>query len=412
MLDANGNGRRAVVLDLDRDGVRADVVRDREPGTPDPAPPATDNDANRDLRMLAKDLSDLLADAIEREASDVHLVPGYPTTFRVHGQLRAAGDVPLDPDHTRRMVASLLPERSRLTLDDGKNFDCSVAIKAAGGEARFRASIYLSQGVWCACLRHIPNTIPSFEWLGFSEELAQKLVSHKNGLVLFTGVTGSGKTASLAALVQLIRQDATRRILTVEEPIEYLHRPGAGGIVTQREVGRDVDSFADGLKHGLRQDPDVILVGEIRDRETAQIALSAAETGHLILATLHTRDAKGAITRLVDIFPQDAQDDIRSQLAMSLRSVVCQHLLPALGADEKRVLVMEVLHASQAVQVAIRAGKIEMLESSLQTGKREGMIPLDEDLQRLVKLGRISLDPARRYAKDANNIVATTNAWA
>jgi twitching motility protein PilT len=297
-------------------------------------------------------------------------------------------------------------------LDSGKNYDCSVAVQSGAEQARFRASLYLSQGAWCACLRHIPSQIPTFEWLGFSEELAQRLVAHKNGLVLFTGVTGSGKTASLAALVNLIRQDARRRILTVEEPIEYLHRPGQGGLVTQREVGRDVDSFADGLKHGLRQDPDVILVGEIRDRETAQIALSAAETGHLILATLHTRDAKGAITRLVDIFPQDAQDDIRSQLALSLRSVVCQHLLPALGADEKRVLALEVLHATQGVQVAIRTGKVETLESALQTGKREGMLLLDDDLQRLVKAGRIALETARRYAKDPNNIVATTNAWA
>ncbi len=420
MLDAHGTKDAAARAGAKR-GTAGTGAGDRSAADPAAAhgmlDPATACAAdrgrdNRDPVMPSRELLELLEDAIEREASDVHLVPGYPPTFRVHGQLRPAGAVPLTAEHTRRMVESLVPERVRGQLADVKNLDCSVALAHQGVPARFRAGVYLAQGQWCACLRHIPNEIPTFEWLGFPEELAQRLVAHHNGLVIVTGVTGSGKTATLAALVNLVRQDATRRVLTIEEPIEYLHNPGTGAIVTQREVGRDVDSFADGLKHGLRQDPDVILVGEIRDRETAQIALSAAETGHLILTTLHTRDAKGALTRLVDIFPQETQDDIRSQLAMSLRSVVCQHLLPAVGAAEKRVLALEVLHVNQQVQVAIRAGKIETLESALQTGKRDGMIPLDEDLQRLVKAGRIALETARRLAKEPASIVATTNAWA
>lgn len=361
--------------------------------------------------MPSAELLTLLQSAVESEASDVHLVPGYPATFRIHGQLRPAGTNVLEAGQTRRLIESLVPERSREQLGESKNLDCSVAVSHRGVTCRFRASVYLAQGEWCACLRHIPNAIPSLEWLGFSEELAERLVSHQNGMVIITGVTGSGKTATLAALVQLLRQDASTRILTVEEPIEYIHVPGGGGLVTQREVGRDVDSFADGLKHGLRQDPDVILVGEIRDRETAQIALSAAETGHLILTTLHTRDAKGAISRLVDIFPQEVQDDVRSQLAMSLRSVVCQHLLPATDEDEKRALAMEVLHVNQQVQVAIRAGKIEMIESALQTGKRDGMITLDDDLQRLVKAGRISVETGRRFAKDPTAITPAAQTW-
>lgn len=361
--------------------------------------------------VLISELAELLQQAVHRDASDVHLVPGYPPTFRVHGQLRDANARPLDANQTRRMIESLLPERSRALIDEHKNFDCSVSLPVGGQEARFRASVYKSQGDWCACLRHVPNEIPSLEWLGFPEDQARRLIGHSNGMVIVTGITGSGKTATLASLVHLIRQDGGRRILTVEEPIEYLHPPGGGGMVTQREVGRDVDSFADGLKHGLRQDPDVILVGEIRDRETAQMALSAAETGHLILTTLHTRDAKGALTRLVDIFPQEYQDDVRSQLAMSLRSVVCQHLLPAAGDGEKRVLALEVLHVNQGVQTTIRSGKIEAIESAVQTGKRDGMIMFDDDLQRLVREGRISADTARRFAKEPDAIKGGTGGW-
>ena len=369
------------------------------------------NNGDGELAMPSAELIALLEAAVEREASDVHLVPGYPATFRIHGKLCPANEVVLDPAQTRHMVESLIPERIRGVIDHTKNIDCSMSLAYRGTAARFRASVYLAQGNWCACLRHIPNQIPTLDWLGFPEELAQRLAAHANGMVILTGITGSGKTASLAALVNLLRQDSSKRIITVEEPIEYIHPPGVGGIVTQREVGRDVDSFADGLKHGLRQDPDVILVGEIRDRDTAQMALSAAETGHLILTTLHTRDAKGALSRLVDIFPQDAQDDIRSQLAMSLRSVVCQHLLPCADAGEKRVLALEILHVNQAVQVAIRTGKIETIESAIQTGKRDGMIMLDEDLQRLVRENRITVDTARHYAKDPSAITGPSRQW-
>ena len=357
------------------------------------------------------ELRELLHAAAEREASDVHLVAGYPPTFRVHGNLEPTGDATLEPDQLERLVRSVVPERAPLSARQSRSFESSIAITHNGSPCRFRASVYLAQGRWCACLRHIPHEIPSFEWLGFPEDLAERLISHTNGLVVVTGVTGSGKSASLAALIAFLRRKGNHHVLTVEEPIEYVHLPGLGGIVTHREVGRDVDSFANGLKYGLRQDPDVILVGEIRDRDTAQMALSAAETGHLIFTTLHTRDAKGGLTRLVDLFPYDSQDDIRKQLAMSLRSVVSQHLLPSAVSGEKRVLALEVLHANQQVQVAIRAGKIESIESAIQTGKRDGMIALDDDLQRLVRLGKITLETARRFAKDPAGIVGPTRSW-
>ncbi|MHC4695359.1 MAG: type IV pilus twitching motility protein PilT [Planctomycetota bacterium] len=346
----------------------------------------------------------LLHGAVDREASDVHVVPGYPATYRVHGRLEPADAAVLRVEAVRGMVESILPPRLLPRLSDGKNFDCSISLDHHGVPCRFRANVFLSQGDWCASLRHVPNDIPSFEWMGFSQGFAERLISHRNGLVIITGVTGSGKTTTLAALVNLLNQKGAYRVITVEEPIEYVHKPISSSMVVQREVGRDVDSFYDGLKYGLRQDPDVILIGEIRDRDTAQMALSAAETGHLILTTLHTKDAKGAVTRFVDLFPHEAQDDVRTQLGLSLRSVVSQHLLPSATADEKRVLAMEILHVNHPVRIAIKFGKIESIESAIQTGKRDGMSMLDDDLQRLVSMGRITPETARRFAKDPDSI--------
>src|SRR5690606_32401595 len=180
-----------------------------------------------------------------------------------------------------------------------------------------------------ACFRVIPETIPDFHWAGFPRDLADRLISFRNGLVIFSGVTGAGKTTTLAMIIKLLCEQGDYRVVTIEEPIEYRYPRTSGSIVTQREVGRDVGSFHEGLKYALRQDPDVILVGEIRDRETAQTALSAAETGHLVFATLHTRDAKGAISRYADLFPQDTQHEVRAQLSNSLQAVIGQHLLPS-----------------------------------------------------------------------------------
>jgi twitching motility protein PilT len=344
--------------------------------------------------------------AADCDASDLHLVPGYPVTYRVHGRLEAAGKEVLQADDIRHMVQAIVPDRLLPAFDQGKNFDCSMSIDHKGRPARFRANVFLAQGQWCACLRHIPNDIPSFEWMGFPEGLAQRLVAHHNGMVIITGVTGSGKSTTLAALINLINQQGGKRVITVEEPIEYVHKRVSSTIITQREVGRDVDSFYDGLKYGLRQDPDVILLGEIRDRDTAQMALSAAETGHLILTTLHTKDAKGAVTRFVDLFPHEAQEDVRTQLALSLRSVVSQHLLPAAREGDKRALALEIMHVNQPVRIAIKFAKIESIETAIQTGKREGMNTLDDDLQRLAAAGRISVETARSFAKDPDTLFA------
>lgn len=345
---------------------------------------------------------DFLLFAAERQASDVHFVANYAPTLRVHGRLEPVGESTLTADQVRAMIESILPQRllPRLQAGDPKNFDFSVELERQGQPCRFRANVYLAQGEWGACLRFVPNAIPTFEWMGFPEGLAQRLVAHRNGLVIITGVTGSGKSTTLAALINMLNERGGYRVITVEEPIEYVHPRISTSVVTQREVGRDVDSFLDGLKYGLRQDPDVLLVGEIRDPETAQMALTAAETGHLILATLHTQDAKGAITRIADLFPRDAQDDVRAQLALSLRSVVSQHLLPPARAGDKRALALEILHVNNPVRIGIKLGKIESIESAIQTGRRDGMLSLDEDLQRLVDAGRIAHETGARYAKD------------
>jgi len=350
------------------------------------------------------ELAAFLHAAADREASDIHLVPGSAATFRIHGRLQQVTQTALTPPQVRRMVESIVPDRLRDRLAELKNIDCSLSVEHRGAPCRFRANLFVAQGDFCACLRHVPNEIPSFEWMGFPEGLAQRLTAYPNGLVIVTGVTGSGKSTTLAAMVNVLNRQGGYRIITVEEPIEYVHQPMSSTLITQREVGRDVDSFFEGLKYGLRQDPNVILVGEIRDRDTAQMALSAAETGHLILATMHTKDAKGAVTRITDLFPPDAQSDIRTQLALSLRSVVGQHLLPPKTEGQKRVLALEIMHVNQPVRAGIKFGKIESIDSAIQTGKRDGMLPLDEDLSRLYAEGRIAFETARRFAKDSESI--------
>jgi twitching motility protein PilT len=344
-------------------------------------------------------LRDLLTGMAGLEASDLHLVPGYPPMYRIHGELRAVAGQPIAPGEALAMVGSLAPPEPAARLNGACDLDFAVQIGEGPQPARFRVNLFASRGDKGACFRAIPGRIPTLAELGFPQELGERMIAQQNGLILLTGITGSGKTTSLAALIQMLNERGGCRIITIEEPIEYLYEPRPHAIVTQREVGVDVASFYDGLRYGLRQDPDVILVGEIRDRETAQLALSAAETGHLIFATMHTSDAKGAITRLVDLFPADQHEDIRTQLSMSLRFAIAQHLLPS-GGGGRRVLALEVMYANFAVRSAIRQGKIESLDSAIQSGRKDGMFSLDVDLRRLLDKEMISLETARSFAKD------------
>eukprot|EP00913_Durusdinium_trenchii_P022844 g21448.t1 len=331
---------------------------------------------------------------VNADASDLHLAAHRPPLMRVHGKLRELAELPLDPDELSDLLLGICPDVARDRLDDVKHIDFSLTRAFEGTLRRFRANLFYSKGLLSACFRFVPTEIPDLNWAGFPEPVARKLASFRNGFVLLTGVAGSGKTTSLAMIINMINQRGGSRIITVEEPIEYLFPGADDSLITQREVGIDVKSFSDGLVSGLRQDPDVILVGEIRDRETARMALSAAETGHLVFSTLHSRDAKGAISRFTDLFPQTVQSEIRSQLSFSLRAVISQHLLPSVEPGQKRELALEILFNNIPIASGIRQGKIESLDNNILTGSGEGMRTLTESVQRLLDEGRISRETA------------------
>lgn len=339
-----------------------------------------------------------LARAVELEASDVHIAAGYSPMVRLHGELQPLDEELLDGDTTRELLTALCspPVLDRFLLE--QDVDFSFELEIASRMCRFRINLFINSGEVGGCFRLIPAEIPDFQWAGFPADVADRLAHTRNGLVLVTGVAGSGKSTTLAMIINLLNQEGGSRIITIEEPIEYVFPRGSGSVITQREVGVDVQSFADGLKYGLRQDPDVILVGEIRDQETAQMALTAAETGHMVFSTLHTRDAKGAISRYTDLFPQGVQNEIRSQLAASLQAVISQHLLPGVERGTKRQLALEILFNNSPVASAIRAGKLQSIENCIVTGREAGMITLDESIKRLLQDGRIGRQTADHFA--------------
>jgi twitching motility protein PilT len=322
--------------------------------------------------------------------------------LRLHGDLLELPEPPLDGEETDGLLRSLCPAEVLARLKAQKNVDFSFPLVLKGRINRFRANLFHSGGQLGACLRVVPTAIPAFEWAGFPPDLGKRLAAIQDGLVIVTGATGSGKTTTLAMIINQLNQAGGCRIITVEEPVEYRFPRAARSVVTQREVGTDVLTFADGLKYGLRQDPDVILVGEIRDHETAQMALSAAETGHLVFATLHTRDAKGAITRYADLFAQEVQRDVRAQLALSLRVIVCQRLLQAAQKGAKRHLALEVLWNTFPIASAIRSGKVETIDNYLITNREEGMLSFDESVRQLLKAGKITRAVAEQNVRDVN----------
>lgn len=358
----------------------------------------------QDSSDAGRSIASLLLAAVDLCASDLHVVSGVCPTCRLHGRLKPIAPKLLSGPTVEGLLGAVCPPELFDGFQANKDLDFSFELERDGRVHRFRANYFFNQGKMGACFRLIPASIPSFAWAGFPEALAQRLAGFRNGLVLVTGVAGSGKTTTLAMIVNLLNQRGGVRIITVEEPVEYVFPRCTDSVVTQREVGLDVPSFSAGLKYGLRQDPDVILVGEIRDRETAQMALSAAETGHLVLSTMHTRDAKGAISRFADLFPQSAQNDIRAQLAMSLRAVVSQHLLPSAEADAKRELALETLFNNLPVGSAIRQGKIESIDNCILTGKASGMITLDESLRMLLNAERITRQTAEHFANDPHRL--------
>jgi twitching motility protein PilT len=341
-------------------------------------------------------LERLLAHAVQREATDLLLVPGSPPVVRLAGNLVVLDAPVLDEEGIRLMLVPHLPARAYTELGAHGSIDFSLRLAPEGpsarGAYRFRVNLHRQRGQLAAAIRALPREIPTLASLNLPSSLAE-LARATRGLVLVCGPSGAGKTSTLAALVGEISRTRTCHVVTIEEPIEYEH-PNGRSIIEQVEVGLDAPSFAAALRASLRQDPEVLLVGEMRDLESVAIALTAAETGHLVLSTLHTADAAQAIHRIIDVHPAGQQSQIRQQLALALHAIICQQLVPR--ADGKgRVPAIELLLATDAVRHQIRKERIENLRNEITLGKRLGMISLEESLARLVRSGLISAAEAQ-----------------
>jgi twitching motility protein PilT len=336
----------------------------------------------------------------DRGASDLHLTAGYPPVVRVDGMLMPIeGEPKLLPPDVARMIRSLFTEDHWRNYLQNKQLDFSFSWQGTG---RFRGNAYQQRGAPALALRGIPFSIRTLEELNAPPGL-HLLLNQPYGLVLCVGPTGSGKSTTLAAMVDRINEVRACHILTIEDPIEYLHRHKRS-LVNQREVGEDTPSFADGLRAALREDPDVILVGEMRDLESIAITLSLAETGHLVFATLHTNDAAQALDRLIDVFPAERRDQIQIQLAGSLMGIISQRLLHAVGGG--RTAAYEVLAANDAIRNLIREGKTRQIRNVITTNRIEGMQTLEHDLNRLVAAGKITYDTAISVATYPKEIIA------
>ncbi len=337
----------------------------------------------------------ILTDLVRSGGSDLHLSAGAPPMIRVDGELEPIkGSDALTAHTAQTMVYSLLSDRQRKTFEEERELDLAYELP---GVARFRVNVMQQRGTVGAVLRVIPWEILPLDALNMPPEIGD-LAALPRGLVLVTGPTGSGKSTTLAALVDKANRSRKAHIITIEDPIEFVHE-NQQSRVSQREVGEDTRSFANALKHALRQDPDIILVGEMRDLETISIALTAAETGHLVLGTLHTSSAASTIDRIIDVFPPGQQSQVRTQLAASLEAVVCQTLCKTV--DEKgRIAATEVMISTPAIRNLIREGKLQSIPSSLQTGSRIGMHTLNQDLAQLVSSARITYETALSKCSD------------
>ena len=349
--------------------------------------------------MGSTSIKDLLTKMIELGASDLHIVVRAPPILRINGALtplETYGD--LKPDETQELVYSVMNDEQIATFETEKECDMSFGIQ---GLSRFRLNIYRDRGSVVGAFRAIPFEIRSFDELGIPG-IVSDFAYRPMGLVLVCGATGSGKSTTLAAIIDHINRERNLHIITIEDPIEYLHSH-RGSVINQREVNSDTKSFAAAQKHILRQDPDVILIGEMRDPETNQAALTVAETGHLAFATLHTNDAQQTINRIVDVFPGNEQAQIRTQLSFVLEGVVVQQLLPRADGNG-RVLAMEVMVANTAIRSLVRAEKIEQIPSMIEIGAAEGMFTMNQSLYRLARRNIISLDMAMKRSTDPEGL--------
>jgi twitching motility protein PilT len=331
------------------------------------------------------DFADILIEVMERNASDLHIAAGAPPTIRVRGRLTALEGYPtLTPTDTREIVYSILNSDQRQRLETDWQLDFSYSIP---GQARFRVNAYFQRAALGAAFRLIPFNISKIDDLGLPP-VVREFTRKPRGFVLVTGPTGSGKSTTLAAMIDEINETREEHIMTIEDPIEFLHRHKRC-LINQRELGTDATTFAAALKAALRQDPDVILVGEMRDLETIHTALTAAETGHLVFATLHTQDAPQTIDRIIDVFPPHQQQQVRVQLAVALQGILTQQLLPTADGSG-RVVAVETLVPTPAVRNLIREGKTHQIYSVLQTGGAQGMQTMDSALATLIRQGKIT----------------------
>ena len=332
-------------------------------------------------------LRDLLEEMFGLKASDLHLTVGAPPMFRVDGSLVRSQYPPLTPEDTKRLAYSMMTEKQKQRFEENKELDLSFGLE---GKSRFRCNIFLQRGCVAAAIRQIPFEIGSFEDLGIPKQVAD-LAYLPHGLVLITGPTGSGKSTTLAAILDRINRERKLHILTVEDPIEYLHKHN-NCLINQREVRADTDSFAQALKYALRQDPDVVMIGEMRDLETMESALTISETGHLAFATLHTGSAIESIKRIIDVFPKEKQEQVRIQLSFVTQAVVSQQLIPRIGGG--RVLATEVMVCTPAVRAMIRDDKIHQIYSLIQAGQKYGMRTMNQSLMELHLARKISIEDA------------------
>ena len=339
-------------------------------------------------------LESILKFANDMKASDVHITVGVPPKVRANGRLVAMDFPVLTPEDTKAIAVDIMNPQQLAAFEERGEYDMSLTIPEFG---RYRVNVYKQRGSVALALRLVGMRIPNPEDLGIPQSVVD-LYERKRGLILVTGPTGSGKSTTLAALINKINEERDAHIITLEDPIEYMHKHKKS-IVNQREIGMDSHDYANALRAALREDPDVILVGEMRDLETISIAVRAAETGHLVLSTLHTIGAASTVDRVIDVFPPHQQQQIRTQLADILECVVAEQLLPKIEG-KGRVGVFEVMLGNNAIRNYIREGKTFQITSTMQTSRAQGMITMDEALQQLYNSGQISRDTAIRLAKD------------
>jgi len=345
-------------------------------------------------------LQELLQATVDEGSSDLHIRVGLPPMLRVHGNLTPLDMPALTPEETRALVYAATPEDKLKELESDGGADYALPF---GDQARFRVSAFKERNHYALVLRQIPTKMLTLEQIGLPQQV-KELLWKPRGLILVTGPTGSGKTTTLASMLNIINEQRAVHMITVEDPIEYYH-PHKGCVVTQREVGHDVPSFAEAIRRALRQDPDVILVGEMRDLETMQAAITAAETGHLVFATLHTTGAAETINRIVDAFPIDQQEQVRTQLADGLVAVISQLLLPRVDKPG-RVAAFEIMIQTPAIRSRIRDNKTFQIASDIQTGAKYGMVALDSHLLELYMSGKIAYDELVTKSRDPDTIVA------